>query len=127
MKKSINGWAFDRKTTSLAEAARQAKAAGFQAIEPTLELDGDLSVTTDEAGTRKVADQIRATGLEIASLACGLFWQAAYSSNEAADREKAKAWTVAGLERAHWLGTDALLVVPAMVSHFAAPTKLVTP
>ena len=126
MKKSINAWTFEGKVP-YAEAARRAKAAGFEAIEPTVELEGELTVTSNEADCRRLAEQIRGAGLAIASLACGLFWQASYTSNDAADREKAKAWTRACLERAKWFGTDALLVVPGMVSHFAEPTKLVTP
>jgi L-ribulose-5-phosphate 3-epimerase len=125
MQKSINGWSFP-PGTRLADIARIAREAGLEAIEPTLELEGDLAITTDEATTRKFGDQIRAAGVQVASLACGLFWQAAYTSPDAADRQKAKAWTVSGLERARWLGTDALLVVPGMIVHFERPTKPVT-
>lgn len=125
MKKSINGWSF-APGTPIKDIAAKVRAAGFDAFEPTLELSGELSVTTDEASCKKIGDTIRAAGLEVASLACGLFWQAAYTSPAPADREKAKQWTVAGLERARWLGTDALLVVPGMVSHFERPTTLVT-
>ncbi len=125
MLKSINGWSFPAGTP-LAQAAKAAKAAGFQAIEPALAADGELSVTTDESACRKLADQVRGAGLEVASLACGLFWQASYSSPDAADRKRAKDWTIAGLERAKWFGTDALLVVPAVVAHFERPTKVVT-
>ena len=125
MKKSINGWAFDL-TVPLADTAKRVKDAGFDAFELTLEAEGELSTTASESAVRKIGDQIRAAGLEVASLACGLFWQASFSSPDPADRAKAKQWTFAGLDRAKWLGTDALLVVPGMVSHFAEPTKLVT-
>jgi L-ribulose-5-phosphate 3-epimerase len=126
MKKSINAWTFGGKLPIL-EAARQVRTAGFEAFELTLELEGDLTIETGESACKKLAEGVRATGLEIASAACGLFWQASYTSPDPADRERAKAWTRASLQRARWLGTDALLVVPGMVSHFAEPTKLVTP
>lgn len=122
MKKSINGWTF-AAGTSLAEAAKAARAAGFEAFEPTLGLEGELTTTTEEATCRKLGDQIRRAGLEVASLACGLFWQACYTSPLAGDRARAKEWTMAGLDRAQWLGTDALLVVPGMISNFEKPTR----
>jgi hexulose-6-phosphate isomerase len=125
MKKSINGWTFP-PDAPLADVVQQIQAAGFDAFEPTLGLEGELSVTTDEASCKAIGDMIRDAGLEVASLACGLFWQASYTSSDAADRKRAKEWTVAGLERAKWLGTDALLVVPGLVSHFEQPTEMVT-
>jgi len=125
MKKSINGWAFDL-SVPLADTAKRVKDAGFEAFELTIEGEGQLATTTDESAVRKIGDEIRATGLDVASLACGLFWGASFSSPDPADRDKAKQWTRAGLQAAHWLGTDALLVVPGLVSHFAEPTKMVT-
>lgn len=125
MKKSINGWTFPADKP-LAKIAAEVRAAGFVAFEPTMGTEGELSTTTDEQTVRKLGDQIRAAGLEVASLACGLFWQASYTSPDPKDREQAKAWTIAGLDRAKWLGTDALLVVPGMVSHFERPTQMVT-
>ncbi len=125
MKKSINGWTFPAGT-SPADAAKAAGDAGFEAFEPTLEAKGELAVSTGETACRKLGDRIRETGLEVASLACGLFWQASYTSPDPADRARAKEWTIAGLDRARWLGTDALLVVPGLVSHFEQPTRPVT-
>ena len=125
MEKSINGWTFGRGASIIA-SARAARAAGFDAFEPTLELEGELSLESGEASCRQIGDQIRAAGLSVASLACGLFWQASYSSPEPPDRARAREWTLAGLDRARWLGTDALLVVPGLVSHFARPSQRVT-
>jgi hexulose-6-phosphate isomerase len=125
MLKSINRWTFPMDKP-LAEIIKEVRSAGFQAFEPTLELEGELSVTTDEAACRRIGDEIRKGGLEVASFACGLFWQASYTSPAPTDQERAKQWTLAGLDRAKWLGTDALLVVPGMVSHFGQPTELVT-
>ena len=77
----------------------------------------------DEPTCRRLGDEIRAAGVEVASLACGLFWQSSYASPDPADRERARQWTIAGLARAQWLGADALLVVPGLVSHFRKPTE----
>jgi len=124
MKKSVNGWTFPAGTP-VVEAAKAARAAGFAAFEPTLNAEGELCTTTGEAACRKLGDAIRAAGVEVASLACGLFWYRHYTAPDPAVREAAIDLTVAGLDRARWLGTDALLVVPGVVSHFAAPTKMV--
>ena len=117
MKKGINCWTFE-KGTPLVEAAKAARAAGFETIEPTVEPEGELTCQTDEATCRKLADDIRATGLEISSLASGLFWSSSMTSPDAAVRQQAHDIVVAMLERARWMGADAILVVPGMVSHF---------
>lgn len=125
MKKSINRWTFPAELP-LSAIAKAVQSAGFEAFEPALNLTGELAVTTDEAACRRLGDQIREAGLEVASLACGLFWEASYTSPEPADRARARDWTIAGLDRAQWLGTDVLLVVPGLVSHFGRPTKMIT-
>jgi hexulose-6-phosphate isomerase len=111
----------------LAEVARAARGAGFDGLEPTLEQEGELAITTSEPACRKVGDMIRDAGLEVASLACGLFWQASYTSPDPEDRARARDWTIAGLDRARWLGTDTLLVVPGVVGHFRQPAVQITP
>ena len=122
MKKSINGWTFPAGKP-IAEIVKEVKAAGFQAFEPTIGADGELNTASSEAACRKIGDTIRNAGLEVASAACGLFWEKHYTSPDAGVRKAAKELTVACLERAAWLGTDALLVVPGVVSHFENPTK----
>src|SRR5205085_7326177 len=79
VQKSINGWSFARGTP-LAEVARQVKDAGFEAFEPAIELEGELAIDSTESACRRIGEQIRAAGLNVASLACGLFWQASYTS-----------------------------------------------
>ena len=123
MIKGVNGWTFPRGT-EWAEAARQAQRAGFEALEPTLEAEGQITRQSDEAGCRRLGDAIRAEGIEVASLATGLFWQMSYSSPDANLRQQAKDLTLAGLDCARWLETSALLVVPGMVGHFARPTEM---
>lgn len=122
MVKSINGWTFPAGTP-WAEAARLARSAGFGAIEPTLDPEGALTPTTGEVACRQMGEAIREAGLEVASLACGMFWQTHYASPIKADRNKARALTLAGLDRAQWLGAPALLVVPGVVGHFERPSR----
>jgi len=124
MKKSVNSWMFPR-TMALAEMARAVRAAGFDAMEVTADAEGELTIASDETTCRKLAGQIREAGLEVASLACGLFWGSNYASPDAADRAKARELTLAALDRAQWMGTDAIWVVPAVVSHFERPAQMV--
>lgn len=125
MKKGINGWTFPRGTP-LKEAARTAQQAGFDTIEPTIEAEGVLSPATDEATCRRLAGQVREAGVEISSVATGLYWQTSLTSPDPAEREAARTLTIACLERAAWMGAPALLVVPGVVGHFNQPTRMVT-
>lgn len=116
MRRGINGWNF-AKPVRWAEAARAARDAGFACIEPTLELEGELTVTSDEASCRQVAESIRAMGLEITSLACGLYLETPYTSPDAAIRERSRQLTIACLDRAMWMGAATILVIPGVVIH----------
>ncbi len=120
MRKGINAWTFD-PNVPLREAARRAAAAGFAAFEPVVTEAGELRLDTDEATCRALGEAIRDAGLEVASLACGMFWQCNYGSRNPADREKAREMTIALLERAEWIGAPAVLVVPAVVGRWNEP------
>ncbi len=122
MIKGINGWTFPG--ISIAQAAAQARAAGFEAFEPTLNAEGELTPTTSEADCRRIGDEIRAAGLQVSSLATGLWFQAHYTAEDPAIREAAAELTLACLDRARWLGADALLVIPGLVRHEARPREL---
>jgi L-ribulose-5-phosphate 3-epimerase len=117
MFKGINGWSFANEM-SWSKIAGCAKEAGFQALEPTIGLEGELNVHTSEADTRKLAEEIRKNGLEIPSLATGLHWDNAFTDPDPDIRQKAHDLTAACLERAAWLGAKTLLVVPGVVQHF---------
>ena len=54
-------------------------------------------------------------GLELYSVASGLYWTYNYTSGDEKNREKAKAITKKQLEIASWLGCDTILVVPGAV------------
>jgi hexulose-6-phosphate isomerase len=121
MKRSINAWFFD-VSTSPEEMARQCAEAGFEALELVLAEDGPITAKTSEVTCRQIGEQVRAAGVEVASLASALFWQYAYGSADPDDRQRAYDLTLAMLDRAAWLGTDAILVVPAVVGAWDSPT-----
>lgn len=123
--KGINGRSFP-KGTSWADAARRAKAAGFDSIEPTLDIQGELTPVSTEAECRRISDAIRGSGLEVAALACGFLWDKPYTSADPLVREEAVALTKAALQRASWIGAPILLVLPGLVSHPRSPATMVT-
>jgi len=119
MKKSINYWAFPGGgdgTKRIGEFLREAQAAGFDAVELCFGETGELALDSSERLVRAIeADAIK-VGIEIASVATGLFWKYSLTSGDAATREKAKEIVRKGLQIAAWAGTDALLVVPGVVT-----------
>jgi hexulose-6-phosphate isomerase len=114
MIKSINFGTFPRGT-SIGEAVKSARDAGFAAIEPVLETQGELTPQTDEIACRQLGQVTRDAGLQVSSLACGLFWETTYTSPDPQIREQAYKLTLAGLDRARWLGAPVLMVVPGVI------------
>ncbi len=121
MLRSINAWFFD-KGVSPQEMADRCAQAGFEAIELTLGEEGAITVSTDEVACRRIAEGVRGAGLKVASLASSLFWKCHYASNDAQVRRRAHDLTLTMLDCAAWLGTDAILVVPAVVGRWDSPT-----
>lgn len=117
--KGINGWTFP-PGSRWADAARAARAAGFEAIEPILAPEGELTPVTDEIACRRLGDQIREAGLEIAALATGLFWQTSLTAPDQASRRRARELAIAALDRARWTGAPVLLIVPGLVGRWNA-------
>jgi len=119
---SINAWTFP-KGTDAETMARSAAEAGFEGIELTLDAEGYLTAEAPRAACEQIREIFAEAALPIVSLATGLFWKVNYGDADPAVRQRAIDLTLAGLDRAVWLGTDALLVVPAVVGRWnsAAP------
>jgi len=124
MRRSINAWFFEA-STPVVEMARRCAAAGFEALELVLENEGVLTPQTDQATCRSYGQQVRDAGLHVASLATGLFWQTHYGSDDPETRQKAYDLTLSILDRAAWLGAEAILVIPAVVGAWNAATPSV--
>jgi hexulose-6-phosphate isomerase len=122
---SINAWTFPPGTDARA-LAESATAAGFEAIELTMGAEGALTPQTREDECRRIARIFQDAGLKVASLATDLFWRVNYGHTDPAIRQQARELTQAGLDRAAWLGTDALLVVPAVVGTWNEPVPRVS-
>ena len=116
MKKSINLWAFPYPDKwSLRECFQIAKDAGFDAVEPNFNLEGEFSAESSDdeiRGIKRMADE---TGIAISGVCSFLFWP--YSMTHPDPARRAKGIELAGrmAEAAALLETDNLLVVPGAV------------
>ena len=138
MIKSINAWAFDQpeviaahadkaeKALSIVRRAEVAATVGFEGIELTMGAEEQLTPQTSEPATRELGRQVSEAGLKIAALASGNGWRTPFSASTAAERENAVDFARAQIERAAWLGSDAILVVPAVVGTSSSPEPLCT-
>jgi hexulose-6-phosphate isomerase len=117
---SINAWTFDPGLDARALADAAARSAA-EAIELTFGTEGLLTDHSTQQDCREIATAMADKGLRIASLATALFWQVNYGHEDPAVRQRAEDLTRTGLDLAAWLGTDALLVVPAVVGRWNDP------
>lgn len=114
MRKAINIWSFPFDW-DLEQKIRIAAEAGFDGFEPDLSDDGPLNLKSTAAEIREVGRLIRSHGLEISSLATGLYWGANAASESARNRKAAARILRRQIETAARLETDAILVVPGAV------------
>ena len=127
MKKGINFWAFEDGITA-ADAFRLAHDAGFEGVELTLaENEGPLTLSTTEEDCKKLAAEAAEAGVQLYSVATGLYWTYSLTSDDACNREKAKDVVKKQLQLAKWLGCGTILVVPGAVSVSFAPELGVVP
>ena len=120
MKKSISYWSFP-SNLSLKECFALAKEAGFEAMEVALPSGKEITLDSGKEDLVRVKREAGAAGLELSSLASGLFWDYSLTSNNPETREKAKQIAGKMLEFASYLGVDTILVVPGAVDVFFKP------
>lgn len=121
MKKSISFWSFVGK--SALEAMQIAKDAGFDGIELALDAEGPLNSNTTEAELEALKDAAAKVGLELPSVASGLYWSYSFTSDNAEERRKAHDIAVKEMQCAKALGADTVLVVPGSVSVEFVPER----
>jgi hexulose-6-phosphate isomerase len=114
MKKAISIWCFPGGT-SLEQAMRQARDAGFQGIELALNEEGDLALGWQPSQVKEVLALSKKIGIEISSLASGLGWKYPAVSKDAATSRKGQEVIKKGLEFGQLLGIDCFLSVPCTV------------
>ena len=114
MKKGINIWSF-KAGTSVKECITLAKGAGFDGIELALNETGEISLESSKKELLDIKTYAANTGIELPSVATGLYWSYALTSENKTQRDKAKDIVKKQLETASILGADTILVIPGAV------------
>ena len=107
LKKSISYWSFVGK--SCVEAMRIAKDAGFEGIELAMDGAGDLTPHTTPAQLAQLKSAAEEIGIQLPSVASGLYWEHSFTSDDADERKRAHDTAVAQLHCAKALGADKLM------------------
>lgn len=125
MKKGISIWSFPAGT--LRESFALAKDAGFDGVEVALdEGNAEINLTSGERELLAVKQQAQDAGIQLYSVACGLYWNYWLNSPDEAERTKAKDIVKKQLETAAILGCESILVIPGCVNaEFAAPGRVI--
>ncbi len=113
MKKGISIWSFAEP--NLKKCFELAKDAGFEGVEVALDTEGEVSLKSTKEDIEKVKQYAKDAGIELYSVACGLYWQKNYTANSEEVRREAIEITKKQLEIASWLGCQSILVVPGSV------------
>lgn len=114
MKKGISIWSFAEP--DIKKCFQLAKDAGFDGVEVALDLEGPVNVNSTKEEMLELKAYAESIGLELYSVASGLYWTYNYTSANAENRAKAKEITKKQLQIASWLGCDTILVVPGAVN-----------
>ena len=124
MKKGISIWSFP--PLALKDAFALAKDAGFEGVEVALdEGAGEITLSTTEAQLLQVKQQAQDAGIQLYSVASGLYWSYWLCSDVATEQAKAKDIVKKQLDTAAALGCESILVIPGCVNaEFAAPGRI---
>lgn len=124
MKKGISIWSFPPLT--LKDTFALAKDAGFEGVEVALdESAGEITLTTTDDALQQIKQQADDAGIQLYSVASGLYWNYWLCSEDAAEQNKAKDIVKKQLDVAAALGCQSILVIPGSVNaDFAAPGRI---
>ena len=125
MKKGISIWSFP--AMSLNDSFALAKKAGFEGVEVALdEKNGEITLNSTEKELLEIKKQASNNGIELYSVASGLYWSYFLNDDDEKVRIKARDIVKKQLECASVLGCESILVIPGCVNaEFAAPGKIV--
>src|SRR5262245_17415880 len=115
---AINYWSFEYGLTNdhpIADASRQARAAGLQALELAIGETGVLSVVSSQDDCHRIRREVEAADLQMESIASSMSWGCSPSHPDAAVRRRAVELHEAALQRVAWLGCRSLLFIPGAV------------
>ena len=122
--KSLNYWSLPGGldgTLPVEECLETAARYGFEAVELCIGEADALGLETDEARCRVILAHAEKTGVQVASVASGLYWNYALGSNAPEDRARAGAALEQMIRITAWLGARTLLTIPGAVDIFFQP------
>jgi len=124
MKKGISIWSFPAGT--LKESFLLAKDAGFDGVEVALdESAGEITLTSTEKDLLQVKKLAEDTGIQLYSVASGLYWSYFLNDEDESLRQQAQDIVRKQLDTAAALGCESILVIPGCVNaEFAAPGRI---
>ncbi len=129
--KSINYWTFGPQALEgkydIVRAMNEAKDAGFDCIELCIAPAGELKFSSSEKQCKKLRDESKKIGIDICSVATGVYWSVNPASPKKSVRDKALKYTKQALQVTKWLGTNAFLYVPGAVKPEFDPEAPVIP
>lgn len=111
----------------IADAMKEAKKLGFDAIELAIASQGILTEQATQARCEDIVATAGNIGIEISSVASGESWACSPTANDPHVRKKIIDFTCKALRVTQWLGTDAYLFVPGAVDVFFLPHAEVVP
>ena len=114
MKKGISIWSFPGGM-SIADCIRLAKKAGFEGIELALNEDGPMSLESEASEVKGYLELAEKEGIQISSLATGLYWSYSLTSGNGEIRRKAMSIVKKQVDLAVLLEVDTVLIVPGAV------------
>ena len=125
MKKGISIWSF--ANSNLEDVFKLAKDAGFEGVEVAMDENGQISLNSTYEDMQKVKALAARFGIELYSVASGLYWQYSMTDNDPAIRQKSLDIAKKQLEIANWLGCSSILMIPGHVSVSFQPDLEVIP
>ena len=115
MKKGINIWSFPGGM-KMVDCMVLAKKAGYDGIELSLDEEGEVSLASSEKDLLVLKRTAEEVGIEVPSIASGLYWTYPATSPDPAIRQKSGDIVKKQLEVAAVFGADSILVVPGAVT-----------
>jgi len=125
LKKGISYWSFDgglEGKADISKVLREAKAQRFDSVELSCP-GGAITLDSTEAQCKEIAKEAAGVGVEISSVATGLYWAKLPTSSDANTRKESIEITQKMLHIARWLGADAILYIPGAVDVFFDPNS----
>lgn len=113
MKKGISIWSFG--DMSVKESLELAKKAGFDGVELALNETGETSLESTEKELLEIKKKADDIGIELYSVACGLYWDYPITDDDPSVRAKAEDIVKKEIDMAKILGCDSCLVIPGTV------------